>query len=298
VIMARSEGVSRRDLVSLGVGAAAATLIGPRGGAQAVATGRSRVVLVRRRDAVTADGTVKTGVVARMLAEGLAALLEAPSASDAWAELFGPGDVVGIKSNVWTRLRTPPELEEKIRAGIIGSGVAPENVAVDDRGVRANPVFQRATAFVNVRPMRTHHWSGLGTCLKNMIMFVPRPAEYHGDACATLGAIWRLPEVDGKVRLNILVMLTPQFHSVGPHSFSDEFVWPYRGLILGLDPAPVDAVGAAIIEARRRAYFGENRPLQPPAHHIRVADERYGLGAADLDRIDLTRLGWMDEALI
>lgn len=296
--MTKNDGVSRRDLVSLGVGAAAATLIGTRGSAQGAATGRSRVVLVRRRDAVAADGTVKTGVVARMLDEGLAALLETPSAPEAWAKLFGPDDVVGIKSNVWTRLRTPPELEEKIRAGVIEAGVAPEDVAVDDRGVRANPVFQRATAFVNVRPMRTHHWSGLGTCLKNMIMFVPRPAEYHGDACATLGAIWHLPEVEGKVRLNILVMLTPQFHSVGPHSFSDEFVWPYRGMILGLEPAAVDAVGARIIEAQRRQYFGEDRPLQPPAHHIRVADERYGLGAADLDRIDLVRLGWTEEALI
>jgi hypothetical protein len=296
--MAKNDGVSRRDLVSLGVGAAAATLIGTNSEARPSPSGRSRVVLVRRREAVTADGVVRTGVVARMLDEGLAALLEAPSASDAWSELFGPGDVVGIKSNVWTRLRTPPELEGEIRAGIIGCGVAPEDVAVDDRGVRANPVFGRATAFVNVRPMRTHHWSGLGTCLKNMIMFVPRPAEYHGDACATLGAIWHLPELEGKVRLNILVMLTPQFHSVGPHSFSDEFVWPYGGLILGLEPAAVDAVGARIIEARRREYFGEDRPLQPPAHHIRVADERYGLGAADPDRIDLVRLGWMENALI
>jgi len=296
--MAKNDGVSRRDLVSLGVGAAAATMLGASRELSARPSGRSRVVLVRHPEAVDGDGRPVPAVFRRMLDDGMSALLDVDAPGAAWSMLFGPDDVVGVKTNVWGRLRTPPELEEAIVAHLLAAGVDRDDVAVDDRGVRANPVFQRASAFVNVRPMRTHHWSGLGTCLKNMIMFVPRPAEYHGDACATLGAIWHLPELEGKVRLNILVMLTPQFHSVGPHSFSDEFVWPYGGLILGLEPAAVDAVGARIIEARRREYFGEDRPLQPPAHHIRVADERYGLGAADPDRIDLVRLGWMENALI
>ncbi len=40
-------------------------------------------------------------------------------------------------------------------------------MAVDDRGVLQNPVFNRSTALINVRPMRAHHWSGLGTLIKN-----------------------------------------------------------------------------------------------------------------------------------
>jgi len=146
--------------------------------------------------------------------------------------------------------------------------------------------------------MRTHHWSGLGTCLKNPIMFVPHPPDYHGDACASLGAIWKLPQVAGKVRLNILVMLTPQFHSVGPHGYSPKFVWPYRGLIVGTDPVAVDATGARIIAARRRQYFDEERPLRPTPHHIEMADVRYGLGNSDPSRIELIRLGWEQDALI
>ena len=152
-------------------------------------------------------------------------------------------------------------------------------MAVDDRGVLDNPVFARATALINVRPLRTHHWAGLGTCLKNYIMFVPRPADYHGDSCASLGAVWKLPVVAGKTRLNVLVMLTPQFHGVGPHSFSPEFTWPYAGLLVGTDPVAVDATGARILAAKRRAHFGEERPLSPPAHHIRIAGERYDLGS-------------------
>jgi hypothetical protein len=100
------------------------------------------------------------------------------------------------------------------------------------------------------------------------------------------------------VRLNILVMLTPQFHGVGPHSFSKKYVWPYRGLIVGVDPVAVDATGARILQAKRNLFFGRERPISPPAHHIEIAGSRYGLGVSDPASIDLLRLGWEDDALI
>jgi hypothetical protein len=233
-----------------------------------------------------------------MLNEAVAVLMQEPDAGAAWRRLVSSKDVVGIKSNVWRPLHTPPELEQAIRSELLAVGIPPASVAVDDRGVRRNAVFQKATALINVRPMRTHHWSGLGTCLKNHIMFVPNPPEYHGDSCAMLGAIWKLPELAGKTRLNILVMLTPQFHGVGPHSFSPRFTWPYGGLIVGTDPVAVDATGARIIEAKRRDFFGEDRPISPPPHHIQLADTRYGLGNSDPARIDLLRLGWKEDSLI
>ncbi len=233
-----------------------------------------------------------------MLNEAVVALLGEKDASAAWRRLVKPADVVGVKSNVWGRLPTPPELEEAIRAEVVKAGVSAQNVAVDDRGVRSNPVFQRMSALVNVRPMRTHDWSGLGTCLKNVIMFAENPPDYHGDSCATLGALWHLPQLAGKARLHVLVMLTPQFHSVGPHSFAREFTWPYYGLIAGLLPVPVDATGARIIQAKRRQHFGADRPIAPSPHHIEIAGTRYGLGPSDPARIDLVRLGLAEDALV
>jgi Domain of unknown function (DUF362) len=296
----RSTVITRRDFVRVGGGLAAVGLLGGgrRDGEGQEPPARSRVVLIRRKESLGEDNAPDGRVIHEMLNEAVTALLETPGPADAWKRLIRPADVVGIKTNVWRNLATPPVLEEAIRAEVIGAGVAAGDVAVDDRGVLDNPVFKRATAFINTRPMRTHHWAGLGTCLKNMIMFVPRPPDYHGDACASLGAIWRLPELEGKVRLNILVMLTPQFHGVGPHSFSPEFVWPYKGLIVGTDPVAVDATGARIIEAKRREHFGEERPISPPPHHIQIADTRYGLGVSDPQRIDLIRLGWSEGALI
>lgn len=259
---------------------------------------KSRVVLVRNSQAARAADEVDPDLLHDMLNQAMTALFRASAPDEAWGQLFGAEDTVGIKTNVWNNLRTPESLEEAIQAELVGAGVSKSNIAVDDRGVRTSEIFRRANAMINVRPMRTHHWSGLGTCLKNMIMFVPRPADYHGDTCASLGAIWQLPELVGKVRLNILVLLTPQFHGVGPHGYSSRFTWPYGGLLVGIDPVAVDATGARIIQAKRNEFFGEDRPISPPPHHIEIADTRYGLGNSSPDRIDLVRLGWQESSLI
>lgn len=290
--------VTRRDFLRAGGGAALSGLIGVPGPATAAGAPRSRVVLVRDRHVVGGDGAVDGARLARMLDDAVCALLEVPTPEEGWRRLVRADDVVGVKSNVWRRLHTPPELEAALVRRVTGAGVGAADVAVDDRGVREHPVFRRSTALVNVRPGRVHHWSGLGTCLKNYIMFVPRPAEYHANACEPLGAIWHLPEVEGKTRLNVLVMLTPLFAGSGPHAFSSEYTWPYGGLLVGTDPVAVDATGARIIEARRAEHFGEPRPISPPLTHIRAAEVTYGLGTADPGRIDLIRLGTVEGALV
>ena len=97
------------------------------------------------------------------------------------------------------------------------AGVKEADIGIDDRGVLRHPVFQRTTALINCRPMRSHHWSGVGSLIKNYIMFVPNMADYHDDSCGRLGVIWDNPLCKGKTRLNILGMLTPQFHSAVNH---------------------------------------------------------------------------------
>jgi hypothetical protein len=286
--------LDRRGFLHVGGGAAAASLFGVGKAAEE----KARVVLVRRRGALGEGGRVSGPVIHEMLNEAVAALLDEKDPAAAWRRIVKPSDVVGVKSNAWGYLPTPPELEQAMQEEVVRAGVRPEDVAVDDQGVRSNPVFRRATALLNVRPMRTHAWSGLGTCLKNMIMFVDNRPDYHEDACASLGAIWQKPPVAGRVRLNVLVMLTPQFHSVGPHSFAKDLTWPYYGLIAGLQPVPVDATGARIIQAKRRQHFGADRPVSPSPHHIEIAGSRYGLGPSDPARIDLVRLGLAEDALV
>ncbi len=259
---------------------------------------KSRVVLIR--DERLPDYGIKPdpALVKEMLNKGLCALVDEQDPSDAWKKIIQPSDIVGIKTNAWQTLPTPPELEAAIREELINTGVAGENISVNDRGIRKDPVFQKATALINTRPMRTHAWSGVGTLIKNYIMFAEKPSDLHPDSCADLATVWNLPNVKGKTRLNILVMFTPQFNSVGPHSFSADYVWSYKGLLLGIDPVAVDSVGLRIIQAKRNAYFNEDRPLNPPAKHIELADTRHHLGTADPSKIELIRLGWTDDALV
>lgn len=259
---------------------------------------KSRVVLIR--DERLPDYGVKPdpALVREMLNQGLCKLVGEKDPVAAWKKIVQPSDIVGIKTNAWQTLPTPPELEAAIKGELIKTGVAAENISVNDRGIRRDPVFQKATALINTRPMRTHAWSGVGTLIKNYIMFAEKPSDLHPDSCADLATVWGLPSVKGKTRLNILVMFTPQFNSVGPHSFSADYVWSYKGLLLGVDPVAVDSVGLRIIQAKRNDYFKEDRPLNPPAKHIELADSRHHLGTADPSKIELIRLGWDQDILI
>jgi hypothetical protein len=291
--------VTRRDFIK-GAGCAAVGLaVGlPVLAEEAAPVAKSRVVLIRNSTVVDGQGKIDAGLVQRMLDEAVVALFGEKDVASCWQKIVRPSDVVGIKSNHWGNLPTPPEVEEALRRWVLKVGVDEANVAVDDRGVLKNDVFLRATALINTRPMRTHAWSGVGSLIKNYIMFAEHPPDYHDDACAPLATLWDLPQVKGKTRLNVLVMLTPQYHTVGPHHFDPAYLWPYHGLIVSTDPVSADAVGLKIIQAKRRLEFGEERPLQPSAHHIALADSEYHLGNASDSKIDLVRIGWEDGVLI
>ncbi len=282
-------------------GTAAAALTAAMGAGipvEAKSEAQSKVVLIRHADVLGKQGQIQAEILQSMLDEAVKTLLEEKEVSPAWRKLVISSDVVGIKSNVWWNMPTPRELEEAIRLRLLDAGVLEKNLAIDDRGVLENPIFKKSTVLINVRPLRTHHWSGVGTCLKNYIMFVPAPSDYHDDGCSPLGKIWHLPMVKGKTRLNILSALTPQFYGRGAHYFDKRYVWPYKGLIVGTDPVAVDAVGARLLQLKRVAFFGEDRALDATPVHITVADKKYKLGVSDLSRIQVVKLGWQENILI
>jgi len=298
--MKARKSISRRQFI---IGASAAVLstrlrLSGQETTAPIKSGKSRVVLVRDLNVLDENGNPKYAVVQEMLDSGIKALTGRPDPQSAWKTIIKPDDIVGLKNNRWPFLRTTAEVENSIKKRIIEVGVEEANISVDDLGVLQNPVFQKATALINARPMRSHHWAGVGSLIKNYIMFIPEPITIHPDSCADLASIWDLPVVKGKTRLNVLVMFTPQFHSFGPHSFNPKYVWKYYGLMLGFDPVAVDATGLRIIEAIRREYFAEERPLNPPAKHIAIADSKYHLGTADPQKIELVKIGYDKESYV
>jgi len=259
---------------------------------------RAKVVLIRDKNALISFKWPNPGVVQKMLDDSITTLLGETDPINAWKKLVKPSDIVGIKSNVWRPIPTTGEVEQALKTRIMDAGVSEENIGIDDRGVRRNRIFKDATVIINARPARAHHWSGMGGCIKNHIMFVPVPSAYHGDSCADLATLWYKHNLKERTKLNVLLMLNPQFHGIGPHNYSDKYVWEYKGILVSQDPVAVDAIGVRILQAKRREYFGEERPLRPPAKHIYLADTRHNLGVSDLDKIKLIKLGWKEGILI
>jgi len=258
---------------------------------------KSRVVLIRDENLLDNAGNLNQDILSGMLDDAVMKLTDTDSPAKAWGSIIKPYDIVGVKSNTWPNLPVPPALENIIKSRVLSTGVKESDLSIRDRGILTDPVFQRSTALINVRPMRAHAWSGVGTMIKNYILFLPQPSSIHGDSCADLAQIWSQPEVKGKTRLNILVMITPLFNVVGS-TFSKEYLWPYKGLIAGFDPVAVDSTGLRIIQAKRKEYFNEDRPLNPPAKHIALADTRHHLGTADPAKIELIKSGWTSGILI
>ncbi len=292
--------ITRRDFLKIAaVSPLAGTIAsGLKRGALPEASSKARVVLIRDKEALDSAGRHNPQVIQKMLDDAIAALFDVKYPVEAWRKIIRPTDTVAIKSNVWRYIPTGEAVEQALKRRVMDCGVPEQKIGIDDRGVLRNSLFQKAAVLINARPARTHHWSGMGGCIKNMIMFVPDPSAYHGDSCADLAKIWNLPLVKDKVKLNILLLLTPLFHGIGPHHYSEQYVWPYRGILLSQDPVAVDATGMRVLQAKRRQHFGEERPLQPPAHHIALADTRHHLGVSDPDRIELIKLGWQEDILI
>jgi len=259
---------------------------------------KTKVIVIRNMDVVSPNSEIQRSILQTMLDEAICGLMDKKEPQAAWQSMFSKTDIVGIKTNVWHYLPTPKELESVIQQRLTDVGIPLANISIDDRGVLDNPVFKKATSLVNVRPVRTHHWSGVGSCLKNYIMFARNPSSYHDEGCSDLGKIWTYPVVKGKTRINILCALTPQFYGRGAHFFDRRYVWSYKGLIVGTDPVSVDAVGAELLRRKRINHFGDDKALDVQPVHISVADKKYHLGVSDLRRIEIIKLGWKEEILL
>jgi len=84
----------------------------------------AKVVLVRDAGAVSDDGSLNFRVIERMLDQAVTQIVGEEDARGAWRQLVKPDDLVGIKSNVWARLRTPPQVEQILGRRIAAAGVA------------------------------------------------------------------------------------------------------------------------------------------------------------------------------
>jgi len=296
--MKKTRVITRRDFLRGTVYTALSTSLASSVKKEARAEEKVKVVLVRNEKVTDQQGRINQEILQQMLDQGVSRLLGEEDPIQAWKKVIKPTDIVGIKSNSWSPLPTPAELEAVIQQRVLDVGVPKRSISIDDRGVLDNKVFQSSTALINVHPLRTHFWSGVGGCIKNYIMFTSTPWLYHTDSCSPLASIWSKPIVKRKTRLNILSLIRTQFWSRGAHHFDRRYISEYKGLLIGKDPVALDAVGARLLQLQRIAHLGEDRPIDTQPKHIFVADQKYKLGVSDLNRIEIMKVGWMEGSLI
>lgn len=252
----------------------------------------SRVVLVRRPEAVAEEGVVDEAVVQDMVSEAVRRFAGQEDAPAAWARFVNPEDTVGIKYTRGGPVITEPAVEKAVIEGVHTAGVPAERITSRDGG--HNPADY--TALINVPSVKVHAICGIAVSLKNYINFVSNCSQYHEESGRRLGSIWRQPEIEGKTRLIVVDMLRP-YAAHGPQ-VEPQYRWNYCGILLATDPVAVDTVCLAICQNKRDQLQGEPWPIQPPARAIPAADKEYGLGTSDPTKIRLERFGWMEDALI
>ena len=299
--MNRTHGMTRREFVrhtmSTALVAPALTGLGVEV-FQARQSRTSLVTLVRDERALNASHDVDPTVLGRMLDDTVMRATGERTPRTAWRSLFKPTDTVGLVAG-GSIIPTHPELVGAVRQRLADAGIPPQQIR-DVQHVRdmqnAIENVRASTALLSLPALKAHWLTGLGTVLKNYIMFSGEPRRYHDQDNVNLGEIWTLPEVKGKTRLVLVDALRP-ICDRGPQP-DPRYMWDYKGLIAGTDPVAVETIGLRIITEKRRALRGEEWPLSPPPLCVAAADERFHLGTSRMEEIKLQRAGWEGEALV
>jgi uncharacterized protein (DUF362 family) len=289
--MTKNNVFTRRDFLrTTSAAAAAASALAPLPGAPTAPT--STVLVLRDAKAMLDETRVDAPVVRKMLDQVLLKVTGEKNVKSAWLSLLKPTDIVGLVPTPHLN-PTHRELVAALIDSLKEAGFPADHIR-EMQGSGA--AVETATALICLPGLKAHWLTGIGTVLKNYIMFSGNPTGYHHADSAKLGEIWNLPKVKGKTRLVLVDALRPLCDK-GPQP-DPRYMWPYRGLIVGSDPVAVESVGLKIITEKRRALRGEPWPLSPPPLCVKAAEEQYGLGVSDLTRIKIETVGFSDEMLL
>lgn len=318
----RKRLLSRRAFLSTAATAAAAVC----GRRPARAQEASTVVLARAADLRSIIGTPSYSRLLDLLTKAVSLLSGEATVADARRRYYGINDRVAIQ------IATSPvavtlEVVDAVITTVARAGVASDKLflySAEERdlfragfalreegpGVRCygatsagyhdsltSLLEPTVTAMANVPCLSPHPQAGLAGAIHNFVNSV-RPSRAQ-EACADGGS--GLPKIVAKralrdrSRLHVMDCFRPTYDlpDDGPPAR-----WEYNGLLVSTDPVALDAVGTAILQAKRREVAGTEWPLDPFPTHVELAANRYHLGTSDLAAIDIRRIGPMDDALI
>jgi len=260
--------------------------------AEAEAARSSLVTVVRDKSALDASRNVSSNIVEKMLELTLSKVTGKSNPKDAWLSLVKPDDMIGLVPTDHLN-QTHDEVVSAVKKSLADAGI-PRDRIIDAQGGPRYP--KKCTALIALPALKAHWLTGIGTVLKDYIMFSGSPDSYHKGNSAKLGEIWNLPFVKGKTKLVLVDALYPLCDK-GPQP-DPRYQWAYNGLVAGTDPVAVETVCLKIITEKRNAIKGEPWPLSPPPICVESADKVYGLGTSKMEEIKIEHYGWEKELLL
>ena len=289
------KGLTRRDFIRGTVGAtlAVSTMGLPWALAAEKAVGSSLVTIVRDKNVMNAQFKIDSNILQAMLDKTVLQVTGKGTVQEAWIDLVTPNDVVGLVPTPHVNA-THDELVDVVKASLMREVGIPEKNIIMAQGGKRRP--GKCTALISMPALKGHWLTGIGTVIKNYIMYSGRPSNYHEERSARLGEIWLIPEVKGKTRLVLVDAIHPLCDK-GPQS-DPRYKWAYNGLIAGTDPVAVETVCLKILTEKRRALRGEPWPITPPPICVEAADKTYGLGTSQWEEIKIAHFGWDEDLLL
>lgn len=287
--------LTRRDFIRGTVGATlAVSVMGVPWVDAGAAVGRpSLVYIVRDKNVMDAGLRVDAEILKAMLDRTVLQLTGKSNIQEAWTELIKPDDIVGLVPTPHLN-PTHPELVDAVKVSLMEAvGISEKNIIMAQGG-KSKP--KPCTALICMPALKGHWLTGIGTVIKNYIMYSGHPSDYHQEDSAKLGEIWLIPEVKGKTRLVLVDAIHPLCDK-GPQP-DPRYKWPYNGLLAGTDPVAVETVCLKILTEKRNALRGEPWPITPPPICVEAADKAYGLGTSKIEQIKIAHFGWEEDLLL
>lgn len=287
--------LTRRDFIRGTVGATLSiSVLGVPWAKGSEAVGPPSIVtLVRDKNVMDASLKVDSKILKNMLDQTVLQLTGQAKIQEAWAELIKPDDIVGLVPTPHLN-PTHPELFDVVKNSLMNEvGISEKNIIMAQGGKRKP---KRCTALICMPALKGHWLTGIGTVIKNYIMYSGRPSRYHEERSAKLGEIWLIPEVKGKTRLVLVDAIHPLCDK-GPQP-DPRYKWAYNGLLAGTDPVAVETVCLRILNQKRYALRGEPWPISPPPICVAAADKAYGLGTSKMEKIKILHSGWEEDLLL
>ena len=141
---------------------------------------------------------------------------------------------------------------------------------------------------MNIPYLKNDNIMGLSGCLKNITYrVVKHPARLHSNGCSPfLADILALPEVSGKLRLNIMNALRIAYHG-GP-LVTPNYVESPGLLLLGRDPIAADAVALGTLKSGHGK--AGRTPMPPDAEPVPALNDAAGKGVGTVNFRMIERL--------